>query len=42
MAALQKSLREVTATKNPAVIRIEIKAGHGAGKPTSKVGVRID
>ena len=30
------TLQEKTLGKNPALIRIETKAGHGAGKPTSK------
>ena len=31
------TLQEMAAGVNPALIRIETKAGHGAGKPTSKV-----
>ena len=30
------TLQEKTLGNNPALIRIETKAGHGAGKPTSK------
>ncbi|HEX5654187.1 MAG TPA: prolyl oligopeptidase family serine peptidase [Chitinophagaceae bacterium] len=30
-------LQEATAGSNPALIRIETKAGHGAGKPTGKI-----
>ena len=30
------TLQEKTLGKNPALIRIETRAGHGAGKPTSK------
>src|SRR5436190_9538751 len=30
-------LQEVQAGKNPVLIRIETKAGHGAGKPTRKL-----
>ncbi|MBD1907327.1 prolyl oligopeptidase family serine peptidase [Funiculus sociatus GB2-A5] len=31
------ALQEVHAGKNPVLIRIETKAGHGAGKPTAKI-----
>ena len=31
------TLQEMAAGVNPALIRIETKAGHGAGKPTSKL-----
>ncbi|MFM9027835.1 MAG: prolyl oligopeptidase family serine peptidase, partial [Bacteroidota bacterium] len=31
------TLQEKTSGKNPALIRIDVRAGHGAGKPTSKV-----
>jgi prolyl oligopeptidase len=33
-AELQHSLKD---NKNPLLIRIEVKAGHGAGKPTQKI-----
>ncbi|KAJ1474722.1 prolyl oligopeptidase family-domain-containing protein [Baffinella frigidus] len=36
-ATLQYNLKGVAAQKRPLLIRIETKAGHGAGKPTSKV-----
>jgi prolyl oligopeptidase len=31
------TLQEKTKGDNPALIRIDVRAGHGAGKPTSKV-----
>jgi prolyl oligopeptidase len=31
------TLQELTKGNNPALIRIDVRAGHGAGKPTSKV-----
>jgi prolyl oligopeptidase len=31
------ALQEAQSGKNPALIRIETSAGHGAGKPTSKL-----
>ena len=31
------TLQEMTKNNNPALIRIDVRAGHGAGKPTSKV-----
>ncbi|MFM2207314.1 MAG: hypothetical protein RL213_1289 [Bacteroidota bacterium] len=31
------TLQEMTKGNNPALIRIDVRAGHGAGKPTSKV-----
>ena len=36
-AALQAAVAEAPAQAGPALIRIETKAGHGAGKPTAKV-----
>jgi prolyl oligopeptidase len=30
-------LQEYHAGKNPVLIRIDVKAGHGAGKPTAKL-----
>jgi len=38
IAALQKEVgRNYDRQKNPLLIRVETKAGHGAGKPTSKI-----
>jgi prolyl oligopeptidase len=31
------ALQEASGGEKPALIRIETKAGHGAGKPTSKI-----
>jgi prolyl oligopeptidase len=31
------TLQEYQTCNNPTLIRIDVKAGHGAGKPTSKV-----
>jgi prolyl oligopeptidase len=30
-------LQEYHAGKNPVLVRIDVKAGHGAGKPTAKL-----
>lgn len=35
-AALQEAVRDSAAQKNPVLLRVYKKAGHGAGKPTSK------
>lgn len=37
IAELQHQLAQSSQQKNPLVIRIETKAGHGAGRPTSKM-----
>jgi hypothetical protein len=36
-ASKSARLQEYQAGKNPVLIRIETRAGHGAGKPTSKL-----
>lgn len=37
ISQLQNTIGDLPQQKNPLMIRIETKAGHGAGKPTSKV-----
>jgi len=37
IAQLQHELGQVTSQTNPLMARIDTKAGHGAGKPTSKL-----
>lgn len=37
IAELQYKVGELPQQKNPLMIRIETRAGHGAGKPTSKL-----
>ena len=37
IAQVQHALGKVLPGTNPLLIRIETKAGHGAGKPTSKI-----
>lgn len=37
IAELQNKVGKLPQQKNPLLIRIETRAGHGAGKPTSKV-----
>ncbi|CAH0393811.1 unnamed protein product [Bemisia tabaci] len=37
VATLQETVRNHPAQKNPVLIKIETKAGHGAGKPTAQV-----
>ena len=37
MAELQHVMKDVSKQTNPLLIRIDTKAGHGAGKPTAKV-----
>jgi len=37
ISALQYELGQESYQKNPLLIRIETKAGHGAGKPLAKV-----
>lgn len=41
IAELQYRIGKLEQQKNPLMIRIETRAGHGAGKPTSKI-VRIN
>jgi prolyl oligopeptidase len=37
IAELQNKIGRLSDQKNPLMIRIETRAGHGAGKPTSKI-----
>lgn len=37
IAALQSTYANLPEQKNPILLRVESKAGHGAGKPTSKI-----